>query len=118
MGVQVLRDRRFSIPPRKPSSPRLVRGSIRGGESMSTRPRTTQWLVIMLAAVLTAAPVLYAADPQQLVIYHWWTAGGERQAMEVIFDAFTKEKRSNKIVDKTVDGGGWINIKIRPPCMA
>jgi glucose/mannose transport system substrate-binding protein len=78
---------------------------------MSTRPRITQWLVIMLAAVLTAAPVLYAADQQQLVIYHWWTAGGERQAMQVIFDAFTKKNPSTKIVDNPVAGGGGITLK-------
>src|SRR6059036_4092301 len=111
MRVQVFRDRRFSIPPRKPHPHDSSQGSIRGGESMITRPRTTQWLVIMLAAVLTAAPVLYAADQQQLVIYHWWTAGGERQAMQVIFDAFTRKNPSTKIVDNPVAGGGGITLK-------
>src|SRR5437879_7886010 len=78
---------------------------------MIRHPRITQWLVIMLAAVMTAAPVLYAADQQQLVIYHWWTAGGERQAMQVIFDAFTKKNPSTKIVDNPVAGGGGITLK-------
>src|SRR5947209_20212535 len=78
---------------------------------MIRRPRITQWLVIMLAAVMTAAPVLYAADQQQLVIYHWWTAGGEGHAMQVIFDAFTKKNASTNIVDNPEAGGGGIGLK-------
>src|SRR2546430_14531395 len=78
---------------------------------MTVRHVRMRWLVITLAAILIATPALYAADQQQLLIYHWWTAGGERQAMQVIFDWFTKKNPNTKIVDNPVAGGGGLTLK-------
>src|SRR3989442_12685277 len=78
---------------------------------MTVRHVRMRWLAIPLAALLIATPALYAADQQQLLIYHWWTAGGERQAMQVIFDWFTKKNPNTKIVDNPVAGGRGITLK-------
>lgn len=78
---------------------------------MSVRHGVLRWLAITLAAVLVATPALYGAEQQQLVVYHWWTAGGERQAMQVIFDWFSKKNPNTKIVDNPVAGGGGITLK-------
>ncbi len=78
---------------------------------MTGRQMVVGWLAIALATILGATSALYAAAQQELVVYHWWTAGGERQAMQVIFDAFTKKNPATKIVDNPVAGGGGITLK-------
>ncbi len=78
---------------------------------MATRHGVLRWLAVALAAALVAVPTLYAAEQQQLVVYHWWTSGGERQAMEKIFEWFSKKNPDMKIVDNPVAGGGGITLK-------
>ena len=57
-----------------------------------------------------------AKEPQQgagkeLIVYHWWTAGGEREAMNKIFEWFNKKNPDIKIVDNPIAGGGGITLK-------
>ncbi len=68
-------------------------------------------LALMLVAALLTVSVAYAAEQQQLVVYNWWTAGGERQAMQKIFEWFNKKNPDIKIVDNPVAGGGGITLK-------
>lgn len=70
-----------------------------------------RWLAVALVIALVSVPALYAAEQQQLTIYHWWTAGGERQAMNKIFEWFDKKNPEMKIVDNPVAGGGGITLK-------
>jgi glucose/mannose transport system substrate-binding protein len=70
-----------------------------------------RWLAVALVIALVSVPGLYAAEQQQLTIYHWWTAGGERQAMNKIFEWFNKKNPEMKIVDNPVAGGGGITLK-------
>jgi glucose/mannose transport system substrate-binding protein len=61
-----------------------------------------------------AAPEAVAVEKpaeNELTIYHWWTAGGERQAMEKIFEWYNKKNADIKIVDNPVAGGGGITLK-------
>ena len=78
---------------------------------MATRHAGLRWMAAGLVTALLAFSTAYAAEPQQLVIYHWWTAGGERQAMQKIFDWYGKKNPDTKIVDNPVAGGGGITLK-------
>ena len=60
--------------------------------------------------VVTATPVPEVVE-KQLTIYHWWTAGGERQAMDKIFEWFNKKNPDTEIVDNPIAGGGGITLK-------
>lgn len=84
-------------------------------------------LVLIMAMVLgacapsaTPAPAQPTTPPteptagaaaKELTVYHWWTAGGEKQAMDVIFKHFTAANPDIKIVDNPVAGGGGIALK-------
>lgn len=41
-----------------------------------------------------------------LIIYHWWTAGGEKEAIDALFAAFLEEYPDVEIVENPVAGGG------------
>jgi glucose/mannose transport system substrate-binding protein len=41
-----------------------------------------------------------------LVIYHWWTAGGEKEAIDALFSAFLEKYPDVEIVENPVSGGG------------
>jgi len=60
---------------------------------------------------VTVTPPPPAPVEKQLTIYHWWTAGGENQAMKKIFEWFNKKNPDYKIVDNPVAGGGGITLK-------
>ncbi len=60
--------------------------------------------------VVTATPAPEVVE-DQLTIYHWWTAGGERQAMDKIFEWFNKKNPNTEIVDNPIAGGGGITLK-------
>jgi glucose/mannose transport system substrate-binding protein len=73
-------------------------------------------VVLSMIAGPVSAPLDVAAkapEPQakELVIYHWWTAGGEREAMNKIFEWFNKKNPDIKIVDNPIAGGGGIALK-------
>jgi len=42
----------------------------------------------------------------QLVIYHWWTAGGEKIAVDSIFDVFKAAYPNIEVVENPITGGG------------
>jgi len=60
---------------------------------------------------VTATPLPPVPEAKELTVYHWWTAGGEKQAMDVIFKHFTDSNPDIKIVDNPVAGGGGITLK-------
>jgi glucose/mannose transport system substrate-binding protein len=65
----------------------------------------------MLVATLSIVSATYAAEQQQLVVYNWWTAGGEKQAMDKIFEWFKRKNPNIEIVNNPVAGGGGITLK-------
>src|SRR3989442_15426198 len=88
-------------PPRPWTTRSITRADHPGKEarSMTRHHMAIRWLAIALATTLGATTALYAAQQQQLVDYHWGTAGAERKAMQVIFDELTKKNPTTKIVD-------------------
>jgi glucose/mannose transport system substrate-binding protein len=45
------------------------------------------------------------SPPGSIEIMHWWNAGGEKQAIDVLLAEFKKQYPSIEIVDKSVPGG-------------
>jgi len=60
---------------------------------------------------VTVTPQPAAPVAKELVVSHWWTAGGERQAMDVIFEHFTAANPDIELLDNPVAGGGGITLK-------
>jgi glucose/mannose transport system substrate-binding protein len=63
---------------------------------------------VEVIVVATPAP---APVEKQLTIYHWWTSGGEREAMNKIFEWYNKKNPDFEIVDNPIAGGGGITLK-------
>ncbi|PWH17537.1 MAG: ABC transporter substrate-binding protein, partial [Ardenticatenia bacterium] len=70
--------------------------------------------IILSLFVLPLSVLAKGADQEsgkELIVYHWWTAGGEREAMNKIFEWFNKKNPDIKIVDNPIAGGGGITLK-------
>ena len=91
---------------------------------MGPGPRAPKWavqrrfLATLCAACLaiSAAGCGVAAVPSpsashDLTVYHWWTAGGERQAMDRIEQDFNLAYPDILIHDNPTAGGGGITLK-------
>jgi glucose/mannose transport system substrate-binding protein len=59
-------------------------------------------------AAATSSP---AASSHDLTVYHWWTAGGERQAMTKMEEDFETAYPSVLIHDNPAAGGGGITLE-------
>ena len=62
-------------------------------------------------ALLVAAPVFArgqseAAGTPKLVVYHWWTAGGEKEAIDALFAAYNAHYPDTEIIENPISGGG------------
>ncbi|HYM71319.1 MAG TPA: extracellular solute-binding protein [bacterium] len=80
--------------------------------------RTCGRRVTALAGILVAALALgsfagasAATVSGKLEIFSWWTAGGEADALQAIFNVYQKQYPSVKIVNATVAGGAGTNAK-------
>lgn len=62
-------------------------------------------LLVVLCFLLTGATAL-SSSPNELVVYHWWTAGGEKEAIDALFEVFIDEHPEYSIVQNPVAGGG------------
>ncbi len=71
-----------------------------------------KFLLVSLGLVmLLAAPLFGAGEAEQetepkLVVYHWWTAGGEKEAIDALFEAFNEHYPEIEIIENPVSGGG------------
>ncbi|MBN1837441.1 MAG: carbohydrate ABC transporter substrate-binding protein [Spirochaetales bacterium] len=67
-------------------------------------------LVTVALLGLLSAGVLFAGgakeEAQELIVYHWWTAGGEKEAIDAVFEVFAKKHPEIRIVENPVSGGG------------
>jgi len=59
--------------------------------------------------VVTATPM---PEPERLEIFHWWTAGGEREAADAMFQAFRDQYPDVEIVENPVAGGGGVSHRV------
>lgn len=66
-----------------------------------------KFLVVLI--VISSILVIFGAE--KLVIYHWWTAGGERQAIDKLFELFKKAYPDIEIVENPIVGGGGTTLR-------
>jgi glucose/mannose transport system substrate-binding protein len=59
--------------------------------------------------VVTATP---EPEAKELEIFHWWTAGGEREAADAMFAALSKKDPDIKVVENPVAGGGGVSHRV------
>ncbi len=51
-----------------------------------------------------------AAAANEFIIFHYWTAGGEKEAIDELFKIFQREHPNVKILENPVAGGGGANM--------
>ncbi|MDQ7819128.1 MAG: ABC transporter substrate-binding protein [Armatimonadota bacterium] len=56
-----------------------------------------------------AAP---APEERKLEIFHWWTAGGEREAADAMFQALREKYPDIQVVENPVAGGGGVSHRV------
>lgn len=68
--------------------------------------------VMVVAALLCLSFPLFAgggqeeAEADEMIVYHWWTAGGEKEAIDALFAAFLEQHPGLEIIENPVSGGG------------
>lgn len=76
-------------------------------------PAPTPQVIVQTAppqqVVVTATP---EPKKQQLLIFHWWTAPGEREAADAMFKAFKDKYPDIEIVENPVPGGGGVSHRV------
>ncbi len=65
----------------------------------------------LLAVACTTGAAPSPTISHDLTIYHWWTAGGERQAMDKMEADFTAANPGITVHDNPTAGGGGITLK-------
>jgi glucose/mannose transport system substrate-binding protein len=71
------------------------------------------WATVLVALVsgCTGAAAPSSTASHDLTVYHWWTAGGERQAMNKMEDDFHLAYPDIVVHDNPAAGGGGITLK-------
>jgi glucose/mannose transport system substrate-binding protein len=71
---------------------------------------------IVLLLFLAGATVLFAGgqtgeeEAKEFIIFHYWTAGGEKEAIEALYKIFLRDNPWVKILENPVAGGGGANM--------
>lgn len=76
--------------------------------------------LVVLSLVLTACPAIQpqvgapaeVAAGRQLEIYHWWTAPGEREAADAMFEALKEAYPDITVMENPSPGGGGVNQRV------
>lgn len=66
------------------------------------------WAILMAVLLM----VSIAVAEKELIIFHWWTAGGEREAADAMFDVFKCKCPDVKITENPVAGGGGVSLRV------
>jgi len=73
-------------------------------------------ILVVIIAVLVGI-IVYLTQPsapqveRKLLIYHWWTAGGEKEAINAVFNIFLQQYKDVEIVENPVAGGAGAVMK-------
>ena len=69
--------------------------------------------VLMLGLILAVyAIAATAGGERQLIIFHWWTAGGEREAADAMFAALKLKYPDIEVIENPVAGGGGVSHRV------
>lgn len=63
---------------------------------------------LFIALVVICSTLVLSQEERKLEIYHWWTAGGEREAADAMFRVFKKMHPEVEIIENPVPGGGGV----------
>jgi len=66
---------------------------------------------VALAVIALGLPPALGQPAGKLEIFSWWTAGGEADALQALFDVYHKQYPAVQIVNATVAGGAGTNAK-------
>lgn len=66
-------------------------------------------LMVFLMLSILAISVLAT---RELIIFHWWTAGGEREAADAMFKALREKYPDIKVIENPVAGGGGVSHRV------
>jgi glucose/mannose transport system substrate-binding protein len=64
---------------------------------------------VVVTTVYTTAP---RTEERKLEIFHWWTAGGEREAADAMFRALKSKYPDIILVENPVAGGGGVSHRV------
>ncbi len=80
---------------------------------VSTAPPPASPTTVTTVTTITTAPPTPTPTPveKQLIIYHWWTAGGEKEAIDAVFKVFKDKYPEAEIVENPVAGGAGAVMK-------
>ena len=68
------------------------------------------WVAVGVFLLLMVA--MGVAAERQLLIFHWWTAGGEREAADAMFEALAAKYPDIEVVENPVAGGGGVSHRV------
>jgi glucose/mannose transport system substrate-binding protein len=68
-------------------------------------------LVLSALLVLSLGTVVFAQEKGKIEIFSWWTAGGEAEGLQALFDIYSKLYPDVEIINATVAGGAGANAK-------
>jgi len=93
-----------------------------GMSNGSSRSSVSQVVIAIIVAAVVAGGVGYWAGTQRkaaaptearkLEIFHWWTAGGEREAADAMFKALKAKYPDIELVENPVAGGGGVSHRV------
>jgi len=63
-------------------------------------------LCVFSGALLFAGTEKEEVEKEELIVYHWWTAGGEKEAIDAVFELFKEKYPNIEIIENPVAGGG------------
>jgi len=89
----------------------------------ATKAPVSQIVVGVIIAALVAGVAGYwagtqrgggmaKAEERKLEIFHWWTAGGEREAADAMFKALKAKYPDIQLVENPVAGGGGVSHRV------
>ncbi|HEY4687668.1 MAG TPA: ABC transporter substrate-binding protein, partial [Anaerolineae bacterium] len=79
--------------------------------------RSKRWLSVAGSLLIIGSVVLSACQPaapavsQKLEFFSWWTAGGEAEGLNGMYEVYKAENPGIEIVNATVAGGAGTNAK-------
>jgi glucose/mannose transport system substrate-binding protein len=97
------------VVPKDVSSVKLNVGLTYGGEGMSRKAFMLVSLTVVVAMVLTACGG--AAKTNKLEMFSWWTAGGEADGLNAMYDLYKASYPNVEVINATVAGGAGANAK-------
>lgn len=63
-------------------------------------------LLLSVLLVLTFGTLAFSQEKGKIEIFSWWTAGGEAEGLQALFDIYSKLYPDVEIINATVAGGG------------